>query len=143
MLMALAVAHPLVGSAADQFGRLPMLFLTAAGSGLAALGIAIFQPGFLGLVGFSILIGGLSHPVYALGIAYVNDRLDPRDFVRAGGTMLVAFCLGTAMGPTLAAAMMSVVGDAGLYLFLAAILGAVAVGTAFASIRQPKFAVTQ
>ncbi len=130
MLIGPTFAHPIMGAAADRLGRLPVLFVAAAGSALAAMIIAATAPGFWGLVVLSFLLGGFSHPVYSLGVAYVNDRLDPGDFVRAGGALLIAFCLGTTFGPTAAAATMSVLGDAGLYLFLAGILSIVAVGVA-------------
>lgn len=85
MLIGPTFAHPIMGAAADRMGRLPILFLAAAGSALAALVIAAMAPGFWGLVIFSFILGGFSHPVYSLGVAYMNDRLDPGDFVRAGG----------------------------------------------------------
>jgi len=128
MLIGPTFSHPIMGAAADRLGRLPVLFVAAAGSAVAAMVIAATAPGFWGLVFFSFLLGGLSHPVYSLGVAYVNDRLDPGDFVRAGGVLLIAFCLGTTFGPTAAAATMSMMGDAGLYIFLAGILSAVAIG---------------
>lgn len=132
MLIGPTFAHPIMGGAADRFGRLPMLFMAAAVSAIAAIWIAVAGPGFIGLVVLSFLVGGFSHPVYSIGVAYVNDQLDPGDFVRAGGALLIAFCLGTTVGPTAAALTMSVLGDAGLYVFLAAILSAVAVGATVA-----------
>lgn len=132
MLIGPTFAHPIMGAAADRVGRLPLLFVAAAGSALAALVVAATAPGLWGLVGLSFVIGGLSHPVYSLGVAYVNDRLDPGDFVRAGGALLIAFCLGTTVGPTAAAITMSAIGDSGLYVFLAGILLAVAGGVALA-----------
>lgn len=140
MLIGPTIAHPIIGGAADRLGRLPMLFLASAGSAMAALWIAATGPGFAGLVAFSLVLGGLSHPVYSLGVAYVNDRLDPGDFVRAGGALLIAFCLGTTFGPTAAAITMSALGDSGLYVFLAAILIAVAIGSAIASGRGARLA---
>lgn len=132
MLIGPTIAHPIVGALADRMGRLSMLLLTAIGSALACLAIAVFAPGFWGLALLSLVVGGLSHPVYALGLAYVNDQLDPGDFVRAGGALLIAFCLGTTVGPTAAALVMGVIGDAGLYVFLAFILGVTGIGTIMA-----------
>jgi MFS family permease len=135
MLIGPTFAHPILGGAADRIGRLPMLFLASAVSAMAAIWIAVAGPGFMGLIVFSFILGGFSHPVYSIGVAYVNDKLDPGDFVRAGGALLIAFCLGTTVGPTAAALTMSVLGDAGLYVFLAAILISVAVGSALAVAR--------
>ena len=133
MLIGPTFAHPIMGAAADRVGRLPLLFVAAAGSALAALVVAATAPGLWGLVGLSFVIGGLSHPVYSLGVAYVNDRLDSgRLRARAGGALLIAFCLGTTVGPTAAAITMSAIGDSGLYVFLAGILLAVAGGVALA-----------
>lgn len=130
MLIAPTFVHPVMGAAADRLGRLPVLFVASSSSSLAALVIATTTSGFWELVVFSFLLGGFSHPVYSLGVAYVNDRLDPGDFVRAGGALLIAFCLGTTFGPTAAAATMSLTGDSGLYFFLAGILTIVAIGVA-------------
>lgn len=140
MLIGPTVAHPVLGGAADKIGRLPMLFVASAVAAAAALWIAAFGPGFMGLVAFSFILGGFSHPVYSLGVAYVNDQLDPGDFVRAGGALLIAFCLGTTFGPTAAALTMQVLGDAGLYVFLAVILIAVSVGSAIAAGKTQRFA---
>ncbi|WFF41638.1 MFS transporter [Salinicola endophyticus] len=133
MLIAPTFAHPIMGAAADRFGRLPVLFVASASSALAAVVIATMASGFWDLVIFSFLLGGFSHPVYSLGVAYVNDRLDPGDFVRAGGALLIAFCLGTTFGPTAAAATMALTGDSGLYLFIAGILTLVALSVAMSA----------
>jgi MFS family permease len=109
-------------------GRLPALFVVSAGAAMASLVMALLAPGWMGSVLLCLVIGGLSHPVYALGVAWVNDRLDPRDFVRSGGALLIAFCLGTTSGPTAAAMTMMWLGDDGLYFFLASILCMVAIG---------------
>lgn len=137
MLVGPTLTHPILGGAADRVGRLPILCFAAVGSALASLVIAATAPGFLGLVVLSFVVGGLSHPIYSLGVAYVNDRLDPGDFVRAGGILLISFCLGTTFGPTAAAMTMSIVGDSGLYIFLAIVLLVVAFGVAAAMVRQP------
>lgn len=132
MLIGPTLAHPVIGALADRLGRLSMLVMAALGAALACFTVAAFEPGFPGLVLLSLIVGGLSHPVYALGLAYVNDRLDPGDFVRAGGALLIAFCLGTTIGPTAAALVMGVIGDAGLYFFLGIILAVTGTGAVLA-----------
>lgn len=100
---------------------------------MAALRIAATGPGFADRVGLGLVLGGLGRPVCSRGAACENDRLDPGDFVRAGGAALVALCLGTTVGTTAAATTMSAHGDSGLDVFLAAIpLAAILIAVAAA-----------
>ncbi|MGI9302140.1 MAG: MFS transporter [Gammaproteobacteria bacterium] len=126
-LIAPVIAQLPVGALADRFGRHIMLLVVTLVSGCTALLIVVAGPtSFWQLVALSFIVGGISHPIYALGIAYTNDKLDPRDFVRSNGGLLVAFGIGTSLGPSGASVAMTAVGVQGLYLFIAVVVFVVA-----------------
>ncbi len=121
------------GALADHIDRRWVIFGASALSASAAVLIAgIGGKPLLLLLCLSFLMGGLSHPIYALGLAYTNDRLDHRDYVRAGGAMLVAYGIGTSAGSAMASLAMTAFGASGLYLFIAGALSTVAAATLFA-----------
>lgn len=112
--------HFAVGAIGDRTGRLPVIAAVASAAACAALSVALLDGVHLPLLLIlAFLTGGLSHPVYALGLALTNDRLDASAMVGAAGPLLVAYNLGTFFGPMLVAAVMDSFGPAGLYHVIA------------------------
>ena len=62
------------------------------------------------------LYGGFTATIYPLCIAYANDYLEPGQIVAASGSLVFAFSLGAATGPSLAAIVMGHAGPNGLFL---------------------------
>jgi MFS family permease len=79
----------------------------------------------LGLLLATALFGGLNLPMYSLCIAHTNDFLRPEQIVRASGTLVLAAGVGSAFGPVTAGLMMTVIGPAGFFWWLAAIHAAI------------------
>lgn len=52
-------------------------------------------------VGLAFVLGGLSLPLYALGISHANDDLVPEQMVAASSALVVAFGVGAAAGPVI------------------------------------------
>lgn len=126
LIAALLVQFP-VGTLSDRIGRRPvMLGIVALATGLAVA--ILFLPGrsFGWLLALTCLLTGMVSPLYALGVGQTNDYLSKRDFVAASGGLLFAWGVGASIGPVLAAAVMRPAGPTGLFLFLAAALGLVA-----------------
>ncbi len=115
-----------IGRLSDAFDRRLVLTLaTFAAALLALLGpllVGRSEPGMLLAVA---LFGGLNLPMYSLCIAHTNDFLRPEQIVRASGTLVLAAGLGAAFGPVTAGAMMTLVGPAGFFWWLAAIHAAI------------------
>jgi MFS family permease len=60
--------------------------------------------------------GGLTATIYPLCVAYANDYLDPGQVVAASSSLVLAFGLGAAVGPTVAAFAMKHAGPPGLFV---------------------------
>lgn len=67
------------------------------------------------------LFGGLLLPLYALCVAYVNDRLDPSEILSATSALVIVAGLGASFGPLTAGFFMDKIGsDAFFYTIIAA-----------------------
>ena len=65
------------------------------------------------------LFGGLSLPMYSLGVAHTNDFMRPDQLVGVSGALLLTNGLGAAIGPTLTSFVMEHVGVYAFPLLLA------------------------
>ena len=81
-----------------------------------SLGVA---PGWLLAVIF--VVGGVTMPLYALGVAYTNDDLRPAQMVAASSSLVLVFGLGASLGPVGVAAAMSRLGAEGFFVTLGVI----------------------
>jgi len=72
-----------------------------------------------GLAGLSLtgafLVGGVTLPVYALLIAYTNDRMPPNQLVQAAGALMFAYGIGSSIGPIAASWLMGRYGPESLF----------------------------
>jgi MFS family permease len=123
---ALLVQIP-IGALADRFGRRPLMLTTCLGGvAVALVTIALGTPSFLQLLALTALLSSFSAPLYALGVGQASDYIVRQDFVAASAGLLFAWGLGSSIGPTVAAAAMGPLGPRGLFIFLAAGLGIIA-----------------
>lgn len=65
--------------------------------------------------------GGISATIYPLAVAYANDFAEARHAVAVSGGLVLAYGIGAAAGPILAAASMRLGGPEGLFYFCALI----------------------
>ena len=47
----------------------------------------------------SALVGACTLPLYSLGVAQANDRLEPKQMISASGTIVLVFSVFAALGP--------------------------------------------
>jgi MFS family permease len=71
-------------------------------------------------------VGGVTMPVYALGVAFTNDDLRPSQMVAASSSLVLVFGLGASLGPLTVATTMSLFGPGGFFLAIASMHGAIA-----------------
>lgn len=129
MIAGLLVQYP-VGVLSDRFGR-RVVMLAAIGTALA-LSIALALFGGVSLAVVNVLgfgFAGMTAPLYGLGAGQTNDRMERGDYVAASGGLLFTWSLGSTVGPALAGALMGRAGPAGLFVFLALVLGLLAAFT--------------
>lgn len=117
-----ALQWPL-GLLSDRFDRRRVIVSAFAGTLAAGIAIVLIDTPGWPLLTFGTLFGGLSFALYPLCVAHANDRLPPEQRVSASGSLVLAYSAGAAAGPLAAAAVMTLVGAAGLFLFIAACAG--------------------
>lgn len=117
-----------VGHLSDIFDRRVIITIVTILAALAALTGALAGAHSTPILLVAVfLFGGLSFPLYALCIAHTNDHLQPDQMVAASGTLILAASIGSIVGPTLAATLMSTAGPAGFFWCLSGVHAAIGV----------------
>lgn len=125
---AVVLQYPL-GWMSDRMDR-RLLIMAVAGAGAASSVLGMILGGVYSMLLVSaFLIGGLVNPLYSLLIAYTNDYLEHDDMAAAAGGLVFINGLGAIAGPLITGWMMgdAVFGPQGFFLFMAALLAALAV----------------
>ncbi|MEO1641569.1 MAG: MFS transporter [Pseudomonadota bacterium] len=125
-IAALVAQYP-IGWLSDRMDR-RVLIIWVSLIGAAGSLIAFVIPGpFVLIIVCGAIVGGMSNPLYALSIAYVNDYLEKEDMAAASGGLLFINGLGAIAGPLIVGFMMDAIGDNGYWLFTAVLMGSVGV----------------
>ena len=110
-----------IGHFSDRHDRCWVLFWVCAGAALlAGTGYYLAKEQENWVIFLSIALGGLMFAIYGLAVAHVNDLIDPAKTLEVTGGLLLLYGLGATAGPTLAGAVMEVVGEEGLMLYFSA-----------------------
>ncbi len=130
MVAGLLVQYP-VGMLSDRVGRRPVTIgaITAAIVLAIALGFAAGVP-FAAIAALGFVFAGMTAPLYGLGAGQTNDRMERGDYVAASGGLLFVWSLGSSVSPSAAGVLMGRVGPAGLFWYIAAVLGVLGLFTA-------------
>ena len=125
---ALILQYPLGWMSDWMDRRVLVLAVSALGCGAAILAM-IMGANYNFLLLGAFLIGGMSNPLYSLLIAHTNDYLDHDDMAAASGGLVFINGLGAIAGPVITGWIMSdaIFGPSGYFLFMAVLLGALAV----------------
>ncbi len=122
MLAGLLLQVPL-GWLSDRFDRRRVIVLVALAGAVAA---AVFAGAVLQgqravpvVVAGALAMGGAIFPLYAIVLAFINDRLPRTSLVSAAATLILVYSLGSVVGSPLASQLMVAFGPAGLPLFVA------------------------
>ena len=115
-----------IGWASDRMDRRILILGTASVGAAGALIGAFGGGGYEILLLAAFVVGGMSNPLYPLLIAYVNDAIDYEDMAAASGRLLFINGVGAIMGPLILGALMGSVGPPAFWMFVAAILAALA-----------------
>lgn len=111
-----------IGWASDRMDRRILILAAAAGGSVAALLGAVLGGYFEALLVAGFVMGGVSNPLYALMIAYMNDYLEPDDMAAASGGLIFVNGLGAIIGPILTGWAMARFGATGFWLYLLAVM---------------------
>ncbi|MBJ6373349.1 MFS transporter [Sedimentitalea arenosa] len=141
---AMLMQYPL-GWLSDRMDRrFLILLVSAVGAGGAVVGM-LFGSSFSILLVAAFLIGGLSNPLYSLLIAHTNDYLQHEDMAAASGGLVFINGLGAITGPLIIGWLMgdAVFGPSGFFLFMAALMFALAAYAAYRSTQRPTVPVEE
>ncbi|WP_170390405.1 MFS transporter [Ruegeria arenilitoris] len=124
---ALVLQYPL-GWFSDRMDRRLLILLVSVVGGISAAVGMVFGVDFPVLLAAAFVIGGMSNPLYSLLIAYTNDYLEHEDMAAASGGLIFINGLGAIAGPLITGWLMgdAVFGPSGFFLFIAALLFAMA-----------------
>ncbi len=123
-----------IGWVSDRMDRRVLIMLVALVGGVGALIGMLFGAGaFPILLLAAFAIGGMTSPLYSLLIAYTNDYLEYDDMSAASGGLVFINGLGAIAGPVITGWLMGVglLGPSGFFLFIAALMFAMAVYGAY------------
>lgn len=139
---AMVLQYPL-GWLSDRMDRRSLILFVAAIAGTGSVIGMVMGGRFEMLLVAAFLIGGLSNPLYSLLIAHTNDFLDHDDMAAASGGLVFINGLGAIAGPLITGWLMSegVFGPSGFFLFMAALLFALAVYAGYRTTQRPSVPV--
>ena len=127
---AMVLQYP-IGWISDRMDRrLLILFVALVGATASVLAM-LFGSSFEVLLVTAFFVGGMSNPLYALLIAYVNDYLEHDDMAAASGMLIFINGVGAITGPVITGWMMGAIGTEGFWLFVALLMGTLAVYAAY------------
>ena len=105
-----------LGRLSDQIDR--RLVIAGCAIAVAILSVvtslATAVPALLALY---LLLGGTSLTFYAVAIAHASDFAQPDQMVGVSSSLLLSWAAGAAIGPTIAAPFMDLLGPRGLFLY--------------------------
>ena len=107
-----------LGWLSDKIDRRKVILLCCASVVTICIVLHMFEfsmPVFLVLSG---LIGGNTLPLYALGVAQANDRLEPKQMISASGTIVLVYGVFAALGPFTMSYFLDVFDEMGFLLYL-------------------------
>ena len=108
-----------LGWLSDRMDRRKLVIYVAMIGAVAGGVAALFDLGFVALIGVALVIGGISNPLYSLLVAYTNDYLDHDSMAAASGGLLFVNGMGAIIGPLAIGWLMSIVGPSGFFYFIA------------------------
>lgn len=125
--VALFVGAPMVGGVvfqlpigylSDRVPRRGVMLAVATVAALAAAALLAVEPGSVSGYLLMFVVGGMSFPLYSLGIAYANDWLEPEQVLGASAALVMTGGVGAVIGPLLAAGLILTLGVAQYFVAL-------------------------
>ncbi len=116
-----------LGRLSDRVDR--RLVIAACSLGTVATGLVmafVELDGLVWILALACLHGAFMIPLYALALAHANDYAPAEALVATSSGLLLVYAAGAVVGPALAGPLMQAFGIGSLFLFMAALLGALA-----------------
>jgi len=136
LLGGLVIQWP-IGKFSDSFDRRKILAAVNLLMILPSVSIYLFPMDIQRVYIASFFLGGLSFSTYPVGIALACDRLRIEQLIPATGVLLLAYSIGSVLGPLIAPAFMYEFGVQGFFLLIAMLGGLIFVYGVIQSLRKP------
>lgn len=107
-----------LGWLSDRYDRRMVIIGCFAAVFFVSLGITFVAVPDIALLLLGMLFGGTSFALYPLCASHVNDQVPLDERVGVSGGLVLVYSAGSAVGPMVAAAAMSLMGAGGLFLFI-------------------------
>ncbi len=107
-----------LGWLSDKIDRRKVILLCCAGVIGICIVLAIFEFNTTAFLLINGLIGASTLPLYSIGVAQTNDRLEPKQMISASGTIVLVYSVFAALGPLTVSFFLSSFGQFGFLLFL-------------------------
>ena len=88
-----------LGWLSDKIDRRKVILLCCASVICICIVLTSFEFTSTILLILSALVGACTLPLYSLGVAQANDRLEPKQMISASGTIVLVFSVFAALGP--------------------------------------------
>lgn len=111
-----------IGWLSDRYDRRRLIAMLAAFGTIVTTAVILTDTPAWGYLLAAALLGGVANPIYALLIAYTNDRLDTADMAAASAGLLLINGAGSVFGPVLTGWLMGAVGPNGFWAYMAVLL---------------------
>lgn len=121
----LVLQYP-IGWFSDRMDRRKLVLGLAVVGGAVMAVAVLFTPPFWGLLIVSLLLGGITNPLYSLLIAHTNDFLSKESMAGASAGLIFMNGLGAIFGPLVTGWIMEQVGPDGFFLFIGILFGVLA-----------------
>ncbi len=109
-----------VGRLSDMVDRRIVMVGLGVGTGATALLLTLLAPdAFIAAMISAVVIGTFAQPMYAVSVAHAFDHASQDEFVETSSGMLLAFGIGSIIGPLIASILMQQVGPYGLFMMIA------------------------
>lgn len=126
-----------IGWVSDRMDRRVLIMATSAVGAVTSLVAMVLLGNFGALLVASFVIGGMANPLYALLLAYTNDFLEHDDMAAASGGLIFINGIGAISGPIITGWLLSAVGPIGYFLFLGALMAALAAYALYRMTQRP------
>lgn len=121
----LVLQYP-IGWFSDRMDRRKLVLGLAVVGGAVMAVAVLFTPPFWGLLIVSLLLGGITNPLYSLLIAHTNDFLSKESMAGASAGLIFMNGLGAIFGPLVTGWIMEQAGPDGFFLFIGILFGVLA-----------------
>jgi len=127
-----------IGKLSDRFERRRTMLIVVAVAFLLSVVVFVYkQAPAESILIFAFLIGGFLFTLYPLSITQVCDHLDHSHITAATAFLLIAYGLGSVLGPMTSSLMIKAFGIQSIFLYFSALLGLLGVVGIYVTARRP------